>query len=38
VADEDVDGVPVFHANTVMDSADSRRRVAQEVLDFGATL
>ena len=38
VADEDVDGVPVFRANTVMDSADSRRRVAQEVLDVGATL
>jgi LPPG:FO 2-phospho-L-lactate transferase len=38
VADEDVEGVRVFCANTVMDSADSRRRVAQEVLDFGATL
>jgi LPPG:FO 2-phospho-L-lactate transferase len=38
VADEDVDGVPAFRANTVMDSAESRRRVAQEVLDFGATL
>jgi LPPG:FO 2-phospho-L-lactate transferase len=38
VADEDVEGMPVFRANTVMDSADSRRRVAQEVLDFGATL
>ena len=38
VADEDVEGVPVFRANTVMDSAESRLRVAQEVLDFGATL
>jgi LPPG:FO 2-phospho-L-lactate transferase len=38
VTDEDVEGVPVFRANTVMDSAESRRRVAQEVLDFGATL
>ena len=33
VADEEVEGVPVFRANTVMDSEESRRRVAQGVLD-----
>jgi LPPG:FO 2-phospho-L-lactate transferase len=38
VADEDVPGVSVFRANTVMDSPEARRRVAQEVLDFGTGL
>jgi LPPG:FO 2-phospho-L-lactate transferase len=38
VADEDVESVRLFRANTVMDSVQSRRRVAEEVLDFGGTL
>jgi LPPG:FO 2-phospho-L-lactate transferase len=38
VTDEDVEGVRLFRANTVMDSVQSRRRVAEEVLDFGGTL
>jgi LPPG:FO 2-phospho-L-lactate transferase len=38
VADEDVAGVTAFRANTAMDSPDARRRVAQEVLDLGASL
>ena len=38
VADEDVEGLPAFRANTVMDSPEARRRVAEEVLDFLGTL
>lgn len=38
VADEAVSGMPAFRANTVMDSPEARRRVAQEVIDFGASL
>jgi LPPG:FO 2-phospho-L-lactate transferase len=38
VADEDVPQVKAFRANTVMDSPEARRRVAEEVLNFGASL
>jgi LPPG:FO 2-phospho-L-lactate transferase len=38
VADEPGDGVPVHVTNTLMDSADARRRLAEDTLQFAATL
>ena len=38
VADEPADGVPVHVTETLMDSADARRRLAAETLEFAAKL
>jgi LPPG:FO 2-phospho-L-lactate transferase len=38
VADEDVEGLPCLIMDTVMDSAERRRQVAQKILDFGRNL
>jgi LPPG:FO 2-phospho-L-lactate transferase len=38
VADEHVDGVPCLVTNTLLDQASRRRRVAQNILDFGRML
>ena len=38
VADEDVDGLPCLVTDTLLDTPESRARVARETLDFAASL
>jgi hypothetical protein len=38
VADEPAGDLPVYVTETLMDSPDARRRLAEETLEFAATL